>query len=132
MSNVDDRIRRMFTERADQLQGLKGAGGGGTSGGMEARIAKLESDVDHLKRASDKIDGKLDTLLSGQTTIAASIAALSERTATLPKLTTDVSKLEERTTHLPTKPYIFLCMGAVIAAVGALVALLIRFIPPAS
>lgn len=40
---VDGRIAKALDER-----GLAGGGGGGHMGGMEARVAKLESGVEHL------------------------------------------------------------------------------------
>ncbi len=34
---------------------LKNSGGDGTSGGMEARVARLESDVEHIKTTTGEI-----------------------------------------------------------------------------
>lgn len=54
---------------------LHGAGGGGTSGGMEARIAKLEASMDYVKAELGRLSG---------------LPAESARTS-------------ERLNHLPTK-----------------------------
>ena len=79
-----------------ELQELK-HGGDGTSGGMEARVAKLEADVGHLVKQVDKIDARTEQMPS--------------------KLAT----LEERMAHLPSKGFI---VGVVITAMTAMVALL--------
>lgn len=52
-SNVIDSAHRWAERRSvshSSAEGLKGGGGGGTFDGMEARVAKLESDMDYLKR----------------------------------------------------------------------------------
>lgn len=51
MSNlrlVDEEFQRVVEEREREAS-LKSAGGDGTSGGMEARIAKLEAHVEHIR-----------------------------------------------------------------------------------
>ena len=84
-------------EAADRL---KGDGGGGTSGGMEARVARLEKNVDTLmKDVSD--------------------------------MRTDVATLKENVRHLPTKPWMFSTLAAMLAALAVIVGLIVRFIPPA-
>ena len=42
-----EKLERL-SERVQQLE-LKNGGGGGTSGGMEARVAKLEAHVEHIR-----------------------------------------------------------------------------------
>jgi hypothetical protein len=43
-----DHVRTILAH--DAAETLKNGGGDGTSGGMKARIARLESDVDYIKR----------------------------------------------------------------------------------
>jgi hypothetical protein len=43
-----DHVRAILAHEA--AESLKNGGGNGTSGGMEARIARLESDVEYIKR----------------------------------------------------------------------------------
>jgi len=104
------RLERRALEAAARAEeaALKGGGGGGTPGGMEGRVAKLEADVDHLKRVADRMDTRLE------------------------RHTELLAAIDERTKHLPTKPYIFACVGATIAAIGVIVALIVRFLPHAS
>ncbi|MFZ3485742.1 hypothetical protein [Sphingomonas sp. 3-13AW] len=103
-----------------QIEHLKGGGGGGTFGGMEARVARLESDMEHVKKAVDRVDGKLDSLIASVGAVASTIATLDERTrdsssskTALTNVGAKVDVIEERTKHLPTKPYIWVCLGAV-------------------
>jgi hypothetical protein len=43
-------LQRLSLEQAKELQRLKSAGGGGTSGdGMEPRLAKLEAQMEHVQ-----------------------------------------------------------------------------------
>ncbi|WP_155006442.1 hypothetical protein [Sphingomonas hengshuiensis] len=79
----------------------KRTGGGGNDGGMS----------DDWKQGVDRQLGQLN----------ADVRSLLVQSAVL----------EERTKHLPTKPYIFVCLAGLLTAIGVLVALLIRFIPPA-
>ncbi|WP_291827327.1 hypothetical protein [Bosea sp. (in: a-proteobacteria)] len=43
------------TKLSETATGLKGNGGGGTSDGMEARVAKLEADIGHIKTATSDL-----------------------------------------------------------------------------
>lgn len=72
--------------------GLKSGDGGGTFEGMEARVAKLEADMDHVKRSLDRL-------------------------ADVPA---DLATLKERTSHLPTKDYIDRRLLAMLALIAAL------------
>ena len=47
-----------FDDRRERREPLKAAGGGGTSDGMEARMAKVEAALDHIGR--DMTDVKID------------------------------------------------------------------------
>lgn len=43
---------------------LKGGGGGGTSDGMEARVAKLEADIGHIKTSLTEVRSDVRELRS--------------------------------------------------------------------
>lgn len=77
---------------------LKAGGGDGTSGGMEARVAKLEAHVEHIR---------------------AELAKLSA-------MPTDLAVLKTRVDHLPTKGFILTSAIATVSAVVGLITLLSR------
>lgn len=79
---------------------LNDGGGGGTFGGMEARVAQLEKDMSEVK--SD-----VKTLL------------------------VDTAEIKGRLAHAPTYPGLFAMCGALVAVIGAVVAILVRFLPAA-
>ncbi|MCO5129770.1 MAG: hypothetical protein M9932_04305 [Xanthobacteraceae bacterium] len=49
-------------EQEKRLSGLRAGGGGGTSGGMEARVAKLEATLEHIGREMSDIKVDVRTL----------------------------------------------------------------------
>jgi len=66
---IQDQKEFENNHRADFQQVLQSGGGGGNSGGMEARVAKLEDDVkaldgkfDAVMKKLDRIDDKFDKL----------------------------------------------------------------------
>lgn len=75
--------------RPEEPRALKAGGGGGTSGGMDARVARLEAHVETLR--SDVAD------------LRAAVAALSEKVAVLAE---KVAVLTERVAHLPGKGFV--------------------------
>jgi preprotein translocase subunit YajC len=75
MSEAAIRQAAEMRELREQLRALKEGGGNGTSGGMEARIAKLEAQMEHVRAELGKL---------------ASVPA-------------DIATVKERMTHLPTK-----------------------------
>lgn len=85
---------------------LPGGSGGGTSGGMEARIAKLEASVSHLERDMGEVRADTRSLRDSATD-------------TRERLT----RLEERVAHLPGKGFIVTCttitLGIIVAIVTA-------------
>ena len=104
-----ERMRRDRGVPVDADEPLKGGGGGGTFDGMEARVAKLESGVDELKKSiaegrveNAKAFGKLETTLAG---------------------------IEERTKHLATKWEVVIILGVMTGLIGGVVALTARFLP---
>lgn len=114
--NVDETRRddwaRMQADRKRDLenaQDLQSGGGGGTFDGMEARVAKLESGVDELKKAvaegrveNAKAFGKIEATLAG---------------------------IEERTKHMATKWEVVIILGVMTGLIGGVVALAARFLP---
>ena len=93
---------------------LKGGDGGGTSGGMEARVAKLESDVEHVKRT-------LDDLRADVKATRSDIGAMK----------VDFGRFDERMKHMPGKGFIFSVGLGLLAAAGGIITLAVRFIPHA-
>lgn len=98
--SVVDRLQETLTElkrlRDEQRSGpdpLQGGGGSGTSGGMEARLAKLEAQMDAVKADLGKM-------------------------ASLP---VDVARLDERVKHLPGKGFIVTATSTSVALIAALV-----------
>lgn len=96
---------RTFDEMAEAVEALKSGGGGGNSGGMEPRIAKLEAGVEHLQ--NDMRDAKLDLK-----TIQSEVAAVKERLA----------GLEVKVDHLPSKGFIVSSSLLALAVIAALLA----------
>ncbi len=82
---------------------------------MEARIAKLESDVGNLVKQTDRIDTRLTKVDDN-----------------VNRLQTDLAVLTTRVDHLPTKPWMFATLSGTIMIIIAAIGLLIRFIPPAT
>jgi hypothetical protein len=122
---VDRRIEALLAERRlanreryglerDEA-GLKGGGGGGTSGGMEARIARLESDMEHVKKGVDQLGGKIEDVRSN-----------------VGELRIVFGVFEERSKTFPTKGFIFTVAASLLAAAGALMAIVVRFVPHAA
>jgi hypothetical protein len=110
---------RMQAENAKQRaeepeQPLNGGDGGGTSGVMEARVAKLESDMEHVKKGVDRIESGINDLRKG-------VSDLQVKAGTL----------DERSKRFTTRWDVFMMLCAFIAVVGGIVALSVRFIPPA-
>jgi hypothetical protein len=56
-------LRRRISDLEAQIGSpVKAAGGGGTSGGMEPRVAKLEAAVEHIQRDTTDIKTDMRTL----------------------------------------------------------------------
>lgn len=91
-------------------------GGGGHDGGMEARVAKLETDVGEIKG----ILGRLEPM----------IADIHGR---LPRIEERLTKLEAHVSHLPTFQNVIVTTLSTIAGVvgcAGLVVVLIKFAAP--
>ena len=97
---------------------LKGGDGGGTSGGMEARVARLESDMEHVKKSVDRIDAGISDLKK-------SLADLRVETAKAGgEVKGSLSAIEERTKHFPTRWETFLVFSVLVAVLAGAVRLL--------
>lgn len=86
------------------VEPLQKGGGGGTSGGMEDRVARLEKSV-------EKIGDQMVTIRE------------------------DIATIKENVRHLPTKPWIFTTLAAMVTVMITLMTfitgMLIRFLPHA-
>lgn len=114
--SVDDRMKdawkamqREAGRLSDPETPLKGGGGSGTFDGMEARVAKLESGVDELKKAV--AEGRVE-MAKGFGDVKATLAAI-----------------DERTKHYATKWEVAGIIFAILGAAGIVVALTARFLP---
>lgn len=117
MSSVDDSRREAWAKmQADSEQRyglpLKSDGGDGTSGGMEARVARLESDMEHVKKGVERLGGGVYDVRKALGEIKVTLAAI-----------------DERTKSLPSKWEVFLILTGVLTAAGAIVGLTVRFLP---
>ena len=83
---------------ADQSGTLKSGGGGGTFDGMEARVAKLETSMEFIKRDVGELRSDVSTLK------------------------TDVARLDERVKMLPSKGFI---VSASVTIIGLLTAVVV-------
>ena len=111
---------RIFEQLEEQIDAipqdrLKNDGGGGTSGGMEGRIARLESDMGHVKDTLKSLDTRTESLRKD-----------------VGEIKTDVATLKVRVEHLPGKGFIFAVATGLLGAAGALMAAVVRFIPHAA
>lgn len=84
---------------------LPNGGGDGTSGGMEARVAALETHVEHMRGDIGALKGDVHAIRSDVGT-----------------LKTDVVLLRQRVDDLPTKGYIVKVVTAGLALIAALMA----------
>jgi hypothetical protein len=74
-------------------------GGGGTSGGVEARVAKVEAHVEHI------------------------LADLSALKADMRDIRERLAKIETRLYHLPTKDFIVTAAIVIIGLIGTIITL---------
>ncbi|KPF77506.1 hypothetical protein IP88_05990 [alpha proteobacterium AAP81b] len=85
---------------------MKSGGGDGTSGDMEVRVARLESDVEYIKR--DVGDLKLDMRV-----VRSDVSGLK----------VDVARLDERVKALPSKGFIVTASVTIVGVLTAVIAL---------
>jgi hypothetical protein len=94
---------------------LKNGDGDGTSGGMEGRIARLESDMGHVKDSLKSLDARTEGLRKD-----------------VGDIRTDLATLKVKVDHLPGKGFIFAVATGMLGAAGVLMAAVVRFIPHAA
>ena len=125
----------MSAERAprrEETRTLKAGGGGGTSDGMEARVARLEAHLETLRSESaatrtDITDMRvgLATLTERAGTLAQGVTKLTMRAdkadERLTTLTEQLGVLNERVTHLPTTGLMATAVGTAIALVSSVI-----------
>lgn len=98
-------------ENRVEVGDLNNGGGGGTFGGMEARVARLESDMEHVKKSVADIATDMKAVRS-----------------TLGDLKVDFGRFDERSKQMPTKGFIFTTSAGLLGACGGLTALIIKFL----
>ena len=81
-------------------RGSDGSGGDG----MEPRIARLEADMDHVKRRLDEVAGR--------------VSSLNDKVA---EVTTGIAVMNEKMTHFATKTYSIATAFGIVAALSALI-----------
>lgn len=90
---------------------MKGGDGDGTSGGMEARVAKLEADMDHVKKGVDRL-----------------IAGTDDIKKSLGDIKVTLAGIDERTKPLPTKWDVFLILVATLGVLATVITIAARFL----
>lgn len=94
--------------------------------GAEGRLAELERQVLGLPKGggggtSDGMEARVSRLEKHVDTIAKDVGDMR----------VDVGTLKENVRHLPTKPWMFSTLAAMLAALAVVVGLIVRFIPHA-
>lgn len=115
-SNIDlELLRRQNADQADMITTLKGGGGGGTYGGdMEARVARLESDIEHIKNGVSKLES------SSLETKAVVNAIHVDLAKGVGEIKAELVKIVERAKHFPTKWEVFGIVSALLVAAIAI------------
>lgn len=111
---VEGGFRDLAAEVRAGMEPLQTGEGDGTSGGMEARVARLESDMEHVKK--DVAELKSDTKA-----VRASINGLDVKFA----------GFERELAHRPTTTMMWAATFTGVGVVSAIVALIVRFLPAA-
>ena len=83
--------------------GLIGGGGDGTSGGMESRVAVLETHVEHIRKDLDSMK-----------------ADLKSATTSIGEIKTDTALIKERMSNLPTSGKVVTYLLSALAVLAAL------------
>ncbi len=84
---------------------LKSGGGGGTFGGMESRVAILETHVEYIRRDLGEMKTDIASLKTDMVDVKVGLATLTERV-----------------NHLPSKGYIVTSSLGIVGAIGAIIA----------
>ena len=108
-------LRRQNAKQANLINTLKSGGGGGTYGGdMEARVARLESDIEHLKKGVDKLD-----IVASETKKAVTAVHLDVAKG-VGEIKAELVKITERAKHFPTKWEVFGIVSALLVTAMAI------------
>lgn len=78
---------------------LFGGGGDGTSGGVEARVAKLEAQVEQLRVEV----GRLASLPADMAGVKSDLSSVKVSLGRFESVPSDIATLKERVANLPTK-----------------------------
>jgi hypothetical protein len=120
---MQEKRRRHYGKEADAT--LKGGGGDGTSGGMEGRIARIESDMEHVKHGMAALELGSSELRKGVTAIQVDVAK------GVGEIRTVFSGLDERSKHFTTRWDVVVMLSVLFGLLSGVIALAVRFIPHA-
>jgi len=90
---------------------------------MEARVARLESDMGHVIKGVDRVESSVSDITKTLTAVQLDISK------GVGEIKVGIATLTERTKHFPTRWDVFLMLVALLTAIGIVVALAVRFIP---
>lgn len=82
---------------------------GGSGSNMEPRVARLESDMEHVKKSLEKLDARVETMRSDLGTVRI-----------------DVGQLKTKVEHLPSKGFVVTTGVGTVTALTAILILLQR------
>jgi tetrahydromethanopterin S-methyltransferase subunit B len=95
---------------------------------LEARVVDLVEAGEAATRAGGRGGGGMDDLINRVSRLETAVDAVRKD---ITESRIEFGRFDERSKHFPTKGFIFsVCLG-LLAAVGGLVALIVRFLPPA-
>ncbi|WP_342643475.1 hypothetical protein [Rhodoligotrophos ferricapiens] len=118
MSNIIDmmvHVNRAQEEAASLSKPLPKGGGGGTFGGMEARIAKLEASVESIQGTLSEVRGSVRSQLDVITEIRVVLARIDERAI----------RTHEKIAELPSKSFLFWSgVGLLVSIIAAVVGII--------
>ena len=76
-------LQRLLVDQLEKTtregDALKSGGGGGTSGGMEARVARLESDMEHVKKSVAEIATDMKAVRTSINDVKVDLGRFDER-----------------------------------------------------
>jgi uncharacterized protein (UPF0335 family) len=105
--SIDERLQQL--EKRESQGDLKAGGGGGTSDGMEQRVAKLETEVSDLKKQVTDMRVENAKAFGDVKTVLATI--------------------DERTKHLPSRFEVVGIVALIVGVLGGAIGIAVRFIP---
>lgn len=105
---------RLSDDRSEPKARLKDGDGDGTSDDMEARVARLESDMTHVKDTMKSLDSRVETVRTDVGTLKVSVATITTELA-----------------HKPTTTQMWIAAIGIVGALSTVIALVARFLPHA-